>query len=333
MDSLTLEIPLRITVSLGSQTTPALSAEPNKIEVEAGNGLERVRQVGEYKGRKGYDPEFLGMKLPLPTLTDEQFRNAARVATANGGNPADKSSALLNYEHFSIVMNRRRQLALYTAVNIDGASSIDIIREQDSWAYDPRIAESEQIGESLYRRNKLDRGHLVRRLDPVWGTPEAAARANEDTFHFTNCSPQHEGFNQNDETWQGIENFLLDSARNNRRRLTVFTGPVMTERDPIYRGVRIPLRFWKIAIAKKNTEKLTVTAYLLDQEKLISAGLERFDASIYQVKVAQIQRRTGIDLAYLSPLEVSLKGGPGLERAEEGMEQIQLNSLDQIVSE
>ena len=114
----------------------------------------------------------------------------------------------------------------------------------------------------------------------MWGTPEAAARANADTFHFTNCSPQHEGFNQNDETWQGIENFLLDSARNNRRRLTVFTGPVMTERDPIYRGVRIPLRFWKIAVAKNNTEKLTVTAYLLDQEKLISAGLERFDASI-----------------------------------------------------
>ena len=333
MDSMTLEIPLRITVSLGSQTTPALSSEAKRIEVEAGNALERVRKVGEYKGRKGYDPDFLGIKLPLPTLTDEQFRNAARVAPSNGGNPADKSSAVLNYEHFSIVMNRRRQLALYTAVNMDGARSIDIIRDQDSWAYDPRIAESEQIGESLYRRNKLDRGHLVRRLDPVWGTPEEAARANEDTFHFTNCSPQHEGFNQSDDTWQGIENFLRDSARNNRRRLTVFTGPVMTERDPIYRGVRLPLRFWKIAVAKQKTEKLTVTAYLLDQEKLISAGLERFDASIYQVKVAQIQRRTGIDFAYLNPLEVNLKGGPGLERAEEGMEQIQLTSLDQIVSE
>jgi hypothetical protein len=35
MDSVTLEIPLRITVSLGTQTTPALSSEPNKIEVEA----------------------------------------------------------------------------------------------------------------------------------------------------------------------------------------------------------------------------------------------------------------------------------------------------------
>jgi len=106
----------------------------------------------------------------------------------------------------------------------------------------------------------------------------------------------------------------------------------MTERDTIHRGVRIPLRSWKIAIAKKNTEKLTATPYLLDKEKLISTGLESFHASIYQVKIAQIQRRTGIDLAYLNPLEVSLKGGPGLERAEEGMEQIQLTSLDQIIS-
>ena len=81
--------------------------------------------------------------------------------------------------------------------------------------------------------------------------------------------------------------------------------------------------------SQKNTVKLTATAYLLDQEKLISAGLERFHASIYQVKVAQIKRRTGIDLTYLNPLEVSLKSGPELECAEAGMEQIQLTSLDQ----
>ncbi len=87
MDNITLEIPLRITVSLGSQTTPALSSEPKRIEVEAGNGLERVRQVGEYKGRKGYNPEFLSIKLPLPTLTYEQFRNAARVAPSSGAIP------------------------------------------------------------------------------------------------------------------------------------------------------------------------------------------------------------------------------------------------------
>lgn len=93
-----------------SETTPPLSSEPKKIEVKTSNDLERVRQVGEYKGRKGYDPEFLGINLPLPTLTDEQFRISAQVAPSNGGNPADKSSAVLNYEHFSIVMNRGRSL-------------------------------------------------------------------------------------------------------------------------------------------------------------------------------------------------------------------------------
>lgn len=332
MDNISLDIPLRITISLASHNYQALQPPTQSIEAEMHDGLERVLQVGDYANRKGYDPEFLGIKLPLPALSDEQFRNSARPVTTEPGQPAEKSSAVLNYEHFSLVMNRRRQLALYTVVNIDGASSVSINRESDIWSFDPRIAQSEQIGEALYRRNKLDRGHLVRRLDPVWGTPESANRANDDTFHFTNCSPQHERFNQNDETWQGIENFLLDSARNNSRRLTVFTGPVMTERDPIYRGVRIPLRFWKIAVAKPSPEKLTVTAYLLDQEKLVSGGLERFDASIFQVKVAQIQRRTGIDFAYLNPLEVSLKG-PGLERAEDGLEQIPLTSVDQIISE
>ena len=75
-------------------------------------------------------------------------------------------------------MNRRRQLAYYTVVNIDGNRSSELSREGDRWFFDSRIAESEQIGEALYRRNALDRGHLVRRLDPVWG-PQASGADGE----------------------------------------------------------------------------------------------------------------------------------------------------------
>src|SRR4051794_17622294 len=145
-------------------------------------------------------------------------------------------------------MNRRRQLAYMSAVNIDGTKSRNPTRDRDRWYYDPRIAESEQIGEELYVRNNLDRGHIVRRLDPAWGTASQALAANNDTFHFTNCSPQHANFNQNNDTWQGIENYLLGKATAAGRRLTIFTGPVMTDDDPLYRGVRLPLHFWKIAV-------------------------------------------------------------------------------------
>ena len=44
--------------------------------------------------------------------------------------------------------------------------------------------------------NLFDHGHLTRRMDPNWGTEEQAERANADTYHFTNCSPQHFRFNE-----------------------------------------------------------------------------------------------------------------------------------------
>jgi endonuclease G len=332
MDSLSWDIPLRITVSLGSQLPVALGSKSQSIEVLSVEGLERTRKSSDYEDRKGYDPDFLGVRLPLPTLTDEQFRNAARPVPTDSTGPIDKSSAVLNYEHFSIVMNRRRQLAFYTVVNIHGANLVNIERSADSWSFDPRIAESEQIGDGLYKKNKLDRGHLVRRLDPVWGSSESATKANEDTFHFTNCSPQHERFNQNNDTWQGIEDYLLNEARNNHKRLTVFTGPVMTDVDPLYRGVRLPLRFWKIAVSKQGPDKLTASAFLLDQSGLIDSPLERFEPSVFQVKIDQIQGRTGLDLEYLKPLEVSLEEAPGLERTEDGLEQLRLTRVDQITS-
>jgi len=312
MSEITLEIPLKITISLGAATSEAVSA-PASLPATAASGLERVDIDPDYEQRRGYQSNFLGIDVPLPTLTEEQRRNAAKNSLAG----PREDNTVLPYHHFSVVMNRRRQLAYYTAVNIDGARRLkdDPPRNGDRWYFDPRIAQSEQIGEELYARNALDRGHLVRRLDPAWGTTAKALRANNDTFHFTNCSPQHERFNQNAQTWAGIENYLLGAAVAEHKKLTVFTGPVLTEEDPLYRGVRLPLRFWKIAVGTKPNTGLSVSAYLLDQEDLV-AGLERFDSTTFQVTVEEIQQRTGLDFAYLVQAQVHLDqaGTEGLER-------------------
>jgi endonuclease G, mitochondrial len=214
-----LTIPLNITVSIG-ESSPIATVNPDSAANQNPEPIveEAARPRNYYDGYKGYDPKFLGMAVELPKLTDEQKRNAAKNSTAKPGS----DPTLLPYTNFSVVMNRRRQLAYYTVVNIDGSKSIDLARGKDSWFYDSRIAESEQIGEALYRRNALDRGHLVRRLDPVWGSQ--AQRANDDTFHFTNCSPQHEKFNQGQMLWQGLENYILDNASTQDRKITVFTG-------------------------------------------------------------------------------------------------------------
>jgi len=87
----------------------------------------------------------------------------------------------------------------------------------------------------VYANNDLDRGHLVRRRDPCWGTASIAQRANVDTFHFTNAAPQAAAFNQGETLWAGLEDYLLGNAATYDRRLSVFTGPVLAGTDPLYR--------------------------------------------------------------------------------------------------
>ena len=249
----------------------------------------------DYTTRGGYDPEFLTRKVPLPTLTD----TVKPVASQE-----------LRYHHFSVVMHRPRRMALFTAVNIDGGQANDPPREADRWIRDPRIAADEQTDEALYLDNPLDRGHLVRRLDPAWG-PQAKA-ANDDTFHFTNCTPQHHDFNAGRTLWVGLEDHLLRSAQNNTLRINVLTGPVFADDDPSYRGFKLPRQFWKVATMVKVDGTLSATGYLLSQEALLdefATAPESFTFGAYrtyQVPVRRIGDISDLDLsAYISadPLE------------------------------
>jgi DNA/RNA endonuclease G (NUC1) len=117
----------------------------------------------------------------------------------------------------------------------------------------------------VYARNDLDRGHLVRRASAVWGDTRAeAAQANEDTFYYTNAAPQAAKFNQGMELWLGLESYLQEYAADHSRRVVVFTGPVFSATDPVYRGVDIPLRFFKVA-AFMHQGELAATGYVVDQ--------------------------------------------------------------------
>jgi endonuclease G len=214
---------------------------------------------------------------------------------------------VLPYHHYSVVLDGERRLARFTAVNIDGARYRDLPRENDKWFYDPRIPRDRQTGEDVYAHNDLDRGHLVRRRDPAWGDDEATARrANDDTFHFTNCSPQHKRFNQSQTLWAGLEEYLLRNADRLNFRVSVFTGPVLAADDDRYRGVQLPRQFWKVAVMVKRDGRRSATAYLLSQEALIR-GLERapaaFDYGAYrtfQVPVARVEELTRLDFGELA---------------------------------
>ena len=262
-------------------------------------------ELAWFKRVRGYVSDFLGPEVALPVLSDQQMTD---VATRTDG-----QGHVLEYVHFSAVMSRSRRMAYYTAVNIDGNKLKEIKRDRDVWYFDPRIPREHQAGPDLYERNELDRGHLVRRLDPVWGRP--AATANEDTFHFTNAAPQHKHLNRR--TWNGLEDYILNNSETHNLKVSVFTGPVFRADDLTYRGVyQIPAEFWKVVVMVKKNRALSATAYLQTQKNLLDDLEFAFGAyRTYQVPVSRIEAITGLDFGRLhehDPLAGLESVGPAL---------------------
>jgi endonuclease G len=272
--------------------------------------------------RTGYDERFLGagaLRVPLPTVTAALARKTVTVAAGERGT----RKHLLHYTHFSVATHAERRVALFTAVNIDGAQAQPLKRRRDVWKLDPRLDERFQTGEELYEDNDLDRGHLVRRLDPAWGDLALATTGEEDTFYFTNCSAQHSSFNQR--TWLSLEDYLLRNADTMDFRACVFTGPVLDDGDPVHRGFLLPQAFWKVAVMRRTEDgALTATGYVVSQSDLLGDLEFAFgEFKTFQVPVARIETLTGLRFGTLKradPLEA-------IEGVETGRE---LRSPDDI---
>lgn len=242
---------------------------------------------------EGYDPNFLPVPVPLP---EPEPGGGLRV---------------LPFTHFTVVLDPDRRLAVVTGVNIDGGQLVEVDRGDD-WHLDPRVPAGEQCGPEVYAANDLDRGHLVRRRDPVWGEQTTALQANRDSFAYVNAAPQAALFNQGELLWSGLEDYLLDHARVYRQRLSVFTAPVLDPDDPPYRGIRIPRRFWKVTTWTTTTDDsqplLAATGYLLDQ----SPQLNRIDLTDRQPAQAEKPPPLGPYLTYQVPID-DLAALTGLE--------------------
>lgn len=242
----------------------------------------------------GYDPGFLRESVELP-------------------NPAD-ATILLDYTHFSIRLRAPRRLAAVAAVNINGRELVPLARE-GTWHFDTRLPRTLQTGPEVYLNNELDRGHLVRRRDPVWGDEITARHANQDTFAYSNAAPQAAEFNQGMELWRGLEDHVLSHAEEYDARISVFTGPVLADDDVPYRGVQIPRKFWKIA-AWTMDGRLAAAGFLLDQSPLL--GKDELAQAIRERLLADEPPPLGPFRAFQVPLlGISALAGIPLTQLEE----------------
>lgn len=334
--SLTYTIPIEITVRVGTPITgtgddgggdgggwsaprgarPISSTRPPDDDQDA-LGFELPNDPSSYDDRDGYDPEFLGedANVPLPEM-DESQEGDLLVYQKDG-----RDEYVLDYRHFSVVMSESRRLCFFSAANIDGKRSKPIKRV--GWRFDSRIPREMQILKECYGPEpKFSRGHMTRREDPVWGAQGEAAQGNSDSMHATNVVPQMQPFNAG--IWLGLENYALRNAREDEMRISVFTGPFYTTKDPERDGVNIPLTFWKVlAFIHAETGRLCATGYSMSQESFLSEEefvFGQHEAS--QLPITTIEKRANISFGGLAEVD-PLAGG------EEGLSSV-LTSLDQI---
>lgn len=286
-----IERVLNVMPDVGARPAPAQAvivgprAEPAADE-------ERVT-AADYANRDGYDQRFLGggTTVPLPAV---QAARQSEIAPRT-----DAQGVELKYRHFSVIVNGARRFPMITGVNIDG-TVLRRVPGSPTWRIDPRIAGEHQLGNEIYRNNSLDRGHMVRRLDPVWGSVADARQANSDTFHYTNACPQDHTFN--DELWGNLEDHILDSAPDDVR-LSVLTGPVLAADDPQYRGIQIPRSFWKVVAWRKAG--LKAAAFLLSQEEYLgNLEFNPYQFGTFQLTLAEVQELADLDFGALRQADV-----------------------------
>lgn len=329
-NQLYVSLPVSALASLAAPAAaPAAAADTESPTSDAsepaGGTLEKVEiDTSTYASRPGYQAKFIGITVPLPKLTKSSSAVAAPLKSARG-------PGLLKYHTYSVMMHGKRRLALFSCANVDGTSLRDTGDRQDSWITDSRMEEKFQLGQSFYsgmlqaeaeRKTPWDRGHLVRRLDATWGTTVAEAKRNgDDTFHFTNCAPQHFAFNQGagakvadslniavSRLWAGLEDHVLKLLINEERKACVFNGPIFGAQDPKFNNLPIPLEYWKILVINKGG-KLSAAGFVLSQKVLVErvTGDEEFkprplsdvELKLAQRPIAEIAKRTQLNFGPL----------------------------------
>jgi endonuclease G len=318
-----IDIPIRLTISMNgvqvnvgepsSNLTSSPQSQNVAPSVDSANALERKRQPDHdpnYDNRLGYNEYFLGKRVPMP-----------RVYNSASLSKLDNGDYYFPYQHFSIVNHKRRRLAMFAASNIDaskeakkpepgkryGRTALGGLGKNDreEWFIDPRIPEDEQLSDNFYNKDRkaFDKGHIVRRDDVAWGeTYEEVKRANGDSYHITNCSPQVKDFNRSNlrGIWGRLENEVLRQAKT--EKYCMFSGPVLRKDDPIFKGVnhkegvevKIPRAYWKIIVAKNEFGDLESFGFLLAQD--LSRVAFEFDVKEewvpYMVSIDHLQKVT-----------------------------------------
>ena len=200
----------------------------------------------------------------------------------------------------------------WVAFSFNATTCQDNVKRGDNWQQDPEVDSKLQPEEANHKSDGYDKGHLVASEDRVY-----SKEANDQTFYYTNISPQIGEFNQN--YWAQLEKQVQDWGRsctagtydnvyvtkggtlNNLKKN--FTGklkandgiiPTTDENGKTIKGLACP-SYYFMAILSQKGDTYHAIAFLVPHEEGLPKSPKAADLQKYAVSVNELEQATGID--------------------------------------
>lgn len=214
---------------------------------------------------------------------------------------------ILNY---ALEWDNTKRHANWVAFTFDTTTSADNVKRTDAWSVDPKLPAEMQVQESDHKNDGFYKGHLCASEDRVY-----LKEANEQTFYYSNMSPQLNDFNggfwgkleARVQTWgrstaDGVYDKVyvtkggtLNKLLKNFKGTTVNGGTPTTDANGFtIHGLACP-EYYFMAVLSQKDDVFHAIAFLVPHKEGMTRNPSSDELKEYVVSVDKLEEETGID--------------------------------------
>lgn len=219
--------------------------------------------------------------------------------------------------NLAIEWNAAMRHSSWVAFSFDSTTSQDNVKRGDAWGWDPLIpVELGKVIEDDHKSDGYDKGHLCASEDRVY-----CKEANDQTFLYSNISPQIGSFNQ--KYWAKLEALIQKWGRSTQQgvydKVYVAKGGTINKllkdwtgkqkaNDGLYptadadgksspkskNGLVVPAYYYMAILAEKDG-KFQAIGFLVPHSEDLPAKPTTAELQAYTCSIAHLEEQTGID--------------------------------------
>lgn len=235
------------------------------------------------------------------------------------------TAPLLNY---ALEWDDSKKHAAWVAFSFDSFTCKDVVSRTDAWDVDPLLPVEMQTSNANHTNDGFDRGHLCASEDRVY-----LKAANEQTFYYSNMSPQLALFNQ--KFWAALEKQVQTWGRSVPTvydRVYVVKGgtlndllknftadrpgadgkiPTTDAEGFTLKGLACPAYYFMAVLAERDGNYQAI-AFLVPHSEDLPQAPTASELQQYALSIDQLEQATGLDLFCNLPDDLEQEVGASL---------------------